>query len=120
MAISSLRYGYAQQATCTVHQESCIHLPEFGGLRKKLATLTTRGVPLNSIIACTLFGILGFLGIGEKPLAEKVLTWTRQINFFFLWNRELIVKDIGCNVSYWYNVLGHHISGPQYHVPALL
>jgi amino acid permease len=60
------------------------YMPEFWGLRKKLATLTTRGVPLNSIIACTLFGILGFLGIGEKPLAAKVLLpLLLKIIFFF-------------------------------------
>ena len=42
------------------------YMPEFGGLRKKLATLTTRGVPLNSIVACNLFGILGFLVLGRN------------------------------------------------------
>jgi amino acid transporter len=49
------------------------YMPELRGLREKLATTTNRGVPLNSVVACTLFGFLGFLSIGNKPEAQKVL-----------------------------------------------
>ncbi|KAH0565580.1 hypothetical protein GP486_001030 [Trichoglossum hirsutum] len=49
------------------------YMPELRGVREKLAATTNRGVPKNSIIACTLFGFLGFLNIGEKPRAQKAL-----------------------------------------------
>ncbi|KAH0538882.1 hypothetical protein FGG08_004538 [Glutinoglossum americanum] len=60
------------------------YMPKFGGLRGKLATTTSRGVPLNSIIACTLFGFLGFLSIGKKPQAQlKALDALSRVGTIF-------------------------------------
>jgi amino acid permease len=91
------------------------YMPEFGGLREKLATTTHRGVPLNSIIACTLFGFLAALSLGDKPQAPKVLSIPQDM-FRYVTD----CKGTGCTVSCWHDVLDHNVFGSQLYIPALL
>lgn len=48
------------------------YMPAFGLVRDKLASTTSRGVPLKSIATCSLFGLLAFLSIGGKGRAQNV------------------------------------------------
>ncbi|OCL00522.1 uncharacterized protein K441DRAFT_103851 [Cenococcum geophilum 1.58] len=87
------------------------YMPEFRGLRRKLATTTGRGVPLNSILACTLFGFLGFLSIGEKVRAQQALDGLSRIGTMF-W----IITFLGLSITfirYYHFLEGRAQASPQ-------
>ncbi|KAI9767628.1 MAG: hypothetical protein M1839_004459 [Geoglossum umbratile] len=71
------------------------YMPEFRGVREKLATTTMRGVPRNSIFTCAVFGLLGFLSIGEKTQAQKALDALSQVGTVF-W----IITFFGLSVTF--------------------
>ena len=60
------------------------YMPAFGLVRHKLASTTARGVPLNSIVACSFFGLLGLLGVGGQGRAQNVGTPSLQDKLIYL------------------------------------